>query len=643
MRGRQTQLAALLGLAPRAGRRGRLVLVRGLPGSGRSAVLGAAVTSWRATGLRAVPAPLGRPSIHVVPPAVLVADEPAATAEDLLARVRPGCLVVAAGGPGDVELLDIADEVVDLPSLDEESAVAVLHDRAALDDAAVDALRTALGSWFGNPGTLLSVAEHLIATARLVRVHDRFCLADPAEPIGLPADHVTVRHATGLGGHARTVLEAAAVLGGVSLSDLPVLAAEDPDAAGRCADALVMCGILVVDGDGRLRCCCPALAATAVDQAGPHAVREIHLRFARHLLDRWHRGLPIEQAALADHVAAAGSQLADHVIAAGPQLADQVTAAGPRLVDFAGGLADQAAAAGPRLVDLAGWLADHAAEAEHRDPERAARWSAAARRLGADACPLRPALRTGQHHLLDEVLAEPNALTDPAARWDLAVVAMLAELDGGAPAPALAEEPPCRLAAWWLGRRPSWTPVPPRDDDAERLMSTAELNAVYQALRGARAGRLDDLVEAGTAADLASVLETVLGPRYRSAETGLLRQYQRVVRAFAAADWPAALQAARQLELLGDGTNPAHHLARLYVAAIRGEFRQAEPTSLSDYELRLVEQIRAGLTNRQIATAHRVSKKTVENHLTRLFARTGCRSRVELAVASLDGRLPAVS
>ncbi|HEX3788844.1 MAG TPA: LuxR family transcriptional regulator [Pseudonocardiaceae bacterium] len=59
----------------------------------------------------------------------------------------------------------------------------------------------------------------------------------------------------------------------------------------------------------------------------------------------------------------------------------------------------------------------------------------------------------------------------------------------------------------------------------------------------------------------------------------------------------------------------------------------------SGTELRIIELIRDGRTNRQIAADVRISEKTVENHLTRLFARTGCRSRVELAAASLAGRL----
>jgi DNA-binding NarL/FixJ family response regulator len=34
-----------------------------------------------------------------------------------------------------------------------------------------------------------------------------------------------------------------------------------------------------------------------------------------------------------------------------------------------------------------------------------------------------------------------------------------------------------------------------------------------------------------------------------------------------------------------------------------------------------------------------MSEKTIEDHVSRLFARTGCRTRVQLATASLTGRL----
>ena len=52
-------------------------------------------------------------------------------------------------------------------------------------------------------------------------------------------------------------------------------------------------------------------------------------------------------------------------------------------------------------------------------------------------------------------------------------------------------------------------------------------------------------------------------------------------------------------------------------------------------ELRIIAMIRRGRTNRQIATALRVRLKTAENYLTRLLAKTGSRSRVELITACL--------
>ncbi|WP_235980185.1 helix-turn-helix transcriptional regulator, partial [Streptomyces albidus (ex Kaewkla and Franco 2022)] len=73
------------------------------------------------------------------------------------------------------------------------------------------------------------------------------------------------------------------------------------------------------------------------------------------------------------------------------------------------------------------------------------------------------------------------------------------------------------------------------------------------------------------------------------------------------------------------------------VPAPRSRGRRQKP---ADTERRVIELIQNGLTNRQIALRLQVSEKTVEYCLTRLFARTGCRSRVELAAASLEGRLP---
>jgi DNA-binding CsgD family transcriptional regulator len=59
-------------------------------------------------------------------------------------------------------------------------------------------------------------------------------------------------------------------------------------------------------------------------------------------------------------------------------------------------------------------------------------------------------------------------------------------------------------------------------------------------------------------------------------------------------------------------------------------------TTLSATDVRVLELIRAAWTNRQIAGALGVGEKTVEYHLSRLFAKTGCRTRVDLVAAAVD-------
>ncbi|MEU5346885.1 LuxR family transcriptional regulator [Streptomyces sp. NPDC020766] len=67
--------------------------------------------------------------------------------------------------------------------------------------------------------------------------------------------------------------------------------------------------------------------------------------------------------------------------------------------------------------------------------------------------------------------------------------------------------------------------------------------------------------------------------------------------------------------------------------------RRAARAGLSDREVRLIGMVSDGSTNRQIAARLACSEKTVEQRLSRLFQRTGCRSRVELAAAWVDGSL----
>lgn len=69
--------------------------------------------------------------------------------------------------------------------------------------------------------------------------------------------------------------------------------------------------------------------------------------------------------------------------------------------------------------------------------------------------------------------------------------------------------------------------------------------------------------------------------------------------------------------------------------------RRGANEGFTDVEVALARLVHEGLTNRQIAEALHFSPKTVEAYLSRLFARTGCTNRVELAMAVSDGRLGA--
>jgi DNA-binding CsgD family transcriptional regulator len=62
--------------------------------------------------------------------------------------------------------------------------------------------------------------------------------------------------------------------------------------------------------------------------------------------------------------------------------------------------------------------------------------------------------------------------------------------------------------------------------------------------------------------------------------------------------------------------------------------------ALTDAEERLVRLVVDGLTNRQIAAAMHYSEKTVEVYLSRVYAKTGCGSRVKLVQAVASRALP---
>ena len=70
-------------------------------------------------------------------------------------------------------------------------------------------------------------------------------------------------------------------------------------------------------------------------------------------------------------------------------------------------------------------------------------------------------------------------------------------------------------------------------------------------------------------------------------------------------------------------------LAAAQLARISG--RQASGSSLTETEERVAELVAMGLSNTEIAARLFVTVRTVEAHLSRIFAKLGVRSRVDVA------------
>ena len=82
------------------------------------------------------------------------------------------------------------------------------------------------------------------------------------------------------------------------------------------------------------------------------------------------------------------------------------------------------------------------------------------------------------------------------------------------------------------------------------------------------------------------------------------------------------------------GATPWSERARRELAATRGRARPeggGPAAQLTPHELRVAALVERGLRNREIAAALFVSERTVEYHLTNIYAKLGIRSRTELA------------
>ncbi len=57
---------------------------------------------------------------------------------------------------------------------------------------------------------------------------------------------------------------------------------------------------------------------------------------------------------------------------------------------------------------------------------------------------------------------------------------------------------------------------------------------------------------------------------------------------------------------------------------------------LSQREIEIIEQLAGGLTNQEIAQVLSISKRTVDNHVSNIFTKTGTRNRVALVNWAMD-------
>lgn len=72
------------------------------------------------------------------------------------------------------------------------------------------------------------------------------------------------------------------------------------------------------------------------------------------------------------------------------------------------------------------------------------------------------------------------------------------------------------------------------------------------------------------------------------------------------------------------------------VSMTSGEGAGAMNVSLSARELEIIELVAEGLTNQEIAERLTISKRTVDNHVSNVFTKTGSKNRVALLNWAMD-------
>ncbi|SDT66616.1 helix-turn-helix transcriptional regulator [Actinoplanes derwentensis] len=614
--GRDEQIG-ILGTARReAADGGRFVLVTGVPGSGRTALLEALADAWQPAGVAILrvshPEETGAVAgfaavLHVVReqyerlgdpllagplstigalcadtgpvrpgrlaelsqetsaafgligrrvPTVLLADDaddaPGLTAA-LAAAVRAGCLVVATARTARGRLAALADTVVDLPPLPADAVRDLLVRRHGVP--LDEAVLPALATALGPlAGNPATVLE---TTAELLRT-GRLKVVGGHLCLLDPRDPIGLpaghRLVTALLGRGPDAVRLAtmAAVTRFGLDDLPLFAHAT---LGRLDDYGWIVDALVTDG---------VLVADrrgSIRPQSPALAARLVADAGPAAVARLHRAY----AAAMFRRAGAGAP-ADRAA-----LADHVTSAGVAM---------------PTDRRTAVSLAATAAQATDREPGRAADWLRAALwhagggQVADDilARLLRLLVRTGQFARLSDVVRAAG----PAGRTgDLAAAATLAAVHTGTPAPEATDPAVTYLADRWLDGRPAG-PVAAPDARPATLISAAE---VALAARSIGAGLIpadeknDELLTAGGTGDLATVLQLILGEaRYDTPADGLLAAYHRLHACHAHGDLPGMLSAAREVDLAGAQAPAVRRFTRLWAAealALQGRAEEA--------------------------------------------------------------------
>lgn len=178
-----------------------------------------------------------------------------------------------------------------------------------------------------------------------------------------------------------------------------------------------------------------------------------------------------------------------------------------------------------------------------------------------------------------------------------------------------------------------------RPEIAQRAV--AELDTLYEVSASPWTGRMLLLARSVLNRDLETVTEVFHAVRERGDRPlALLCQEWMAMLSDDPAPWlAAAIREAHSLGIRHIERTSFGRMARMYGLKLPLPRRRQAKEGFGELDVRLVGMLSEGATNRQIAVRLTCSEKTVEQHLTRLFRLTGCRSRSELAAARLDGTL----